>query len=542
MSGNPNLNGVKLESNDRLKSRLSLYQSLDVQKAAIPPRSRLYHLEPIGVGTPYVESLTGYVARLAQQHCVTVKQLILTEIAPLQRLGENKPDYRIESISDLVGIDRRRAALNGTGLMATNLVRTLEALTRQSNLHFLTLLSWAQVLPKRGLLRSQRAWCPTCYQQWRCTDQSIYEPLIWSINAVEFCPYHHHRLLNRCSHCHQPQPVISGNFLPGYCIQCGKWLGSTRLQKATINPRESEYQKNWGAFVVNNLGELIAATPSLKQPPHRTRIFEMISTYINQISGGDVAALARFAGMQKATLASWCKGKAIPQLDKLLQLIYHLEISLLDFLTIDMVTTDSLPMGTRNLLPKPKQSRKPYKRLNVERKQVLNLVLQEVIQEYPPPSLEDVALRLRCRPLVLQHHFPDLSEQIKVSHAAYRKVCQQQKIQPVLEAALQESPPPSLMEITRRLGYKNSSYLYKYFSELSRSISRRYKDYVKTCGVETRNRIREEIQTIALKLHSEGQKPTQRRVTELLTKPGIMLNQYAQETLRQVQRSLGYDS
>jgi hypothetical protein len=60
------------------------------------------------------------------------------------------------------------------------------------------------------------------------------------------------------------------------------------------------------------------------------------------------------------------------------------------------------------------------------------------------------------------------------------------------------------MEITRRLGYKNSSYLYKYFSELSRSISRRYKDYVKTCGVETRNRIREEIQTIASKLHFIG--------------------------------------
>jgi hypothetical protein len=215
---------------------------------------------------------------------------------------------------------------------------------------------------------------------------------------------------------------------------------------------------------------------------------------------------------------------------------------LLDFLTTDVVAADSLPRGTRILLPKPKPSRKPYKRLNVERKQVLNLVLQEVIQEYPPPSLEDVALRLRYRPLVLQHHFPDLSEQIKVSHAAYRKVCQQQKIQPVLEAALQESPPPSLMEITRRLGYKNSSYLYKYFSELSRSISRRYKDYVKTCGVETRNRIREEIQIIALKLHSEGQKPTQHRVTELLTKPGIMLNQYAQETLREVQRSLGYDS
>ena len=172
---------------------------------------------------------------------------------------------------------------------------------------------------------------------------------------------------------------------------------------------------------------------------------------------------------------------------------------------------------------------------------VLNIVLQEVINEEPPPSLEDVALRLRYRPLVLQYHFSELCQKIKVRHADYKKVHQQQKIQPVLEAALKEYPPPSLLEITRRLGYKNNSYLYRYFPELSYSISKRYQENLIASGQEKRQRIRQEIFEAAQLLHSQGHKPTQSRVTKLLKKPGVILNSYARSYLREVQINLGYE-
>lgn len=35
----------------------------------------LYNLEPIGIGTPYVEGLTSYIVRLADAHCVTTGTL-----------------------------------------------------------------------------------------------------------------------------------------------------------------------------------------------------------------------------------------------------------------------------------------------------------------------------------------------------------------------------------------------------------------------------------------------------------------------------------
>ncbi len=182
-----------------------------------------------------------------------------------------------------------------------------------------------------------------------------------------------------------------------------------------------------------------------------------------------------------------------------------------------------------------------YSQLTWERKQILNVVLQEVIKESPPPSLEDVALRLKHRTLVLQYHFPELCQEIKTRHAQYKKSRREQKIQPVLEAALQEFPPPSLLEITRRLGYQNNSYLYQYFPELCYSISKRYREHNNASGQEKRKRIRQEIETIALTLHSQGQKPTQSRVTRLLTKPGIMLSPSARQTLNEILHSLGYD-
>jgi len=179
--------------------------------------------------------------------------------------------------------------------------------------------------------------------------------------------------------------------------------------------------------------------------------------------------------------------------------------------------------------------------MDKERKQVLNIVLQEIIDEDPPPSLEDVALRLRYRPLVLQYHFPIFCQKIKVRHADYKKVRQQQKIQPVLEAALQEYPPPSLLEITRRLGYKNHSYLSKYFPELSSSISKRYQEHSIASGQVSRQLIRQEIFEVAQLLHDQGYKPTQSRVTKLLQKPGVMLSSDTRLYLRDVQLTLGYE-
>jgi hypothetical protein len=43
---------------------LAACKVVSLQQTYLPPRSRLYNLRPIGISTPDVESLTGYIARL----------------------------------------------------------------------------------------------------------------------------------------------------------------------------------------------------------------------------------------------------------------------------------------------------------------------------------------------------------------------------------------------------------------------------------------------------------------------------------------------
>nr|MCM0593874.1 TniQ family protein [Gloeotrichia echinulata DEX184] len=54
-----------------------------MEKPLTPKHSRLFHLEPIGVGTFYVESLTSYIARLAEAHSVLPGALLALEVKPL---------------------------------------------------------------------------------------------------------------------------------------------------------------------------------------------------------------------------------------------------------------------------------------------------------------------------------------------------------------------------------------------------------------------------------------------------------------------------
>src|SRR5260370_40255821 len=63
------------------------YAPWELSSPVLPPATRLYSLSPIGIGTPMVESLTGYIARLAEAHCVSSGLLYWKEIKALAGKG-----------------------------------------------------------------------------------------------------------------------------------------------------------------------------------------------------------------------------------------------------------------------------------------------------------------------------------------------------------------------------------------------------------------------------------------------------------------------
>jgi len=165
--------------------------SWDLTPVPVPPRSRLHSIEPIGVGTPFVESLSGYMIRLAASHAVRVSDLIEHE------LRESIPYFHAPA-----GILN---AINGVSEGAQNWVSALERFTLRDNLRFLTLLPFASLLNTPCLIRRKRAWCPRCYES---QGQDVYEQLIWCLQSVEVCPLHNTPLETACPTCK-----------PGLCAQ-----------------------------------------------------------------------------------------------------------------------------------------------------------------------------------------------------------------------------------------------------------------------------------------------------------------------------------
>ncbi len=50
---------------------LATYEAWDMTAPVVPPRSRLFHINPVGLGTPLVECLTSYFSRVAEAHSVS---------------------------------------------------------------------------------------------------------------------------------------------------------------------------------------------------------------------------------------------------------------------------------------------------------------------------------------------------------------------------------------------------------------------------------------------------------------------------------------
>ena len=291
------------------------------------PHSRLYSLEPIGLGTPWVESLTSYITRLAEAHCVSTGVLFSKEIDALTGKGKILT-FRLEENTSY-----STHSINGRGGPAGDFVRALESLTHRSGLHYLTLLPWEDVLPfQGGIQRRSRAWCVPCLHMWKADAMPVYEPLLWTLKPVTLCPVHQQLLAFVCPFCKLQNGVLDPRTRPGHCSRCGQWLAS--LPTATVFPDNRALTKDglsWENWVATVLGEILAAAPRLSFAPSREGIAQMIRFCIEHIADGNINKFGRELEAGRANVRMWRLGKALPKFPSLLGLAFRLGISLLEF-------------------------------------------------------------------------------------------------------------------------------------------------------------------------------------------------------------------
>ena len=398
------------------------------ERPVLPVHSRLYHLKPVGIGTPYVESLTSYVARLATAHSVHPRNLLAYEVAPyLNALSHPKTEeLKRGAMSRLLTMS---AVWNGTTASASNMVQGLARLSGRSDLHFLTLLPFAEVFPQRKLLRYSRAWCSRCFETCSEAKSPIYEPLLWCLESVSICHVHGQRLQLSCpySDCARTSPPLVARSQPGYCPWCNRWLGAPFHWQGSIPSYwvdEEWKQQQWVGMM---LGELLATAPTLPTSLHREKAIAIISAFVKETMHGKYAEAAHRLGLTPSTLRQWIAGKKMPQVRNLLQVCSSLDISLLALL--NGTASEASSEGSHVWkLPASEPQRRSFRKFDTE---ALRNVLQEALlkPEVPPLSLSKLAGRLGYHSSFLSHHFPELCRSISLSYQAYQAERSQQKFQ-----------------------------------------------------------------------------------------------------------------
>src|SRR5206468_3744718 len=293
----------KILSEAREAWMLPVFETWDLDLKVIPERSRLYSLAPIGIGTAFVESLSGYVARLAEAHAVSAGSLVAKELS-----GSLKPRK--------VHVGLVSFAINGVGVRAKQWVQALETMTLRSDLRYLTLLPFERLFPKPFLFRRVRAWCPDCYQGMASQGEPIYEPLLWCLKLVEVCPRHRQPLTTTCPRCLRSLRPLSAVSRLGFCSRCGLWLG--QASDRTDHPPSDAVPTEYQLWLADAVGDLLANASQIEPERLRDHVRGALSAYTHTFAEGNRTAVAEMAGCRRNAFYSWFRGDQTPRIDSLL--------------------------------------------------------------------------------------------------------------------------------------------------------------------------------------------------------------------------------
>ena len=295
--------------------------NLELQEMDISLRSAFYSLEPEGVGS-LVQSFTGYWRRLAAEHLLSVTDLIEKE--PLSSLYPLSISRR----------ERRRLfratfyLLDGSESHTESWVNAMERATCRSGLRHLTLMPLIQVC-EGSWLRHARAWCPLCYAYQKESGRPMYEPLIWSIRIVAFCPIHHTKLQEQCPRCQRGHLPVAGDAPPAYCPLCGGWLGSDDLFHEVEQQDRGDSYQQWCS---EQICDVVYRLPSLNDPLGARAVSQALHLVCERSPALSLSALAEITRTPRRSISMWLDGTTRPRVETLSRFCFALNVPLLDFL------------------------------------------------------------------------------------------------------------------------------------------------------------------------------------------------------------------
>ncbi len=174
----------------------------------------VWSVQPFGVATTFVESLTSYVRRVASRMLIPAPRLIA-------------------AVSGITQAQHYTETINGTELASARITAALAQWSGVVELEMLSFAPFRSGLHLRKDFRRDRAWCPICL----AGDPDLaYDQLVSGFHRSRRCIVHGADLQTKCPACgrtHRPFALWSE---PTRCHHCGAQLGDGHVQRNDLDP------------------------------------------------------------------------------------------------------------------------------------------------------------------------------------------------------------------------------------------------------------------------------------------------------------------
>lgn len=364
----------------------------------MPPRSKLVRLMPIALDTPYRESFSSYLLRLAHAHHLAPHVLCREIIFPVAFAADPEA-LKFHMCS------RELRRLNGISAEARTWVDAVARLTGQPRVRELSLAPYASVLSALGTLARHAKWCPLCINEDLSNGRHGYSQLLWEFADVAACPKHAIRLQETCG-CGE-QGVTSAHPIKKLPHICG-WCGRQMVAKEIVAATSEEIDR---ATLVAEFLRLPATTFDAGN-----KVGPCLARLMKHFTDGLLTPFARMLGVQKSTLHAWLYKSGKPVLSDVLRIARGCQCSVAHVLT-DSIDIRNLPahieFGER--VEKPKGCRTGRRK----DRDIARLRLAEIAEMVPPMSLSKAVAAAGVTTKFVGQHFPDLRDQLRDQYAAY---------------------------------------------------------------------------------------------------------------------------
>ncbi|MCZ8494035.1 TniQ family protein [Priestia megaterium] len=264
-----------------MKNQGMIFDELEI-RLSFSPRSHYYPLEPKGIGTMYVESLTSYIARLAIEHNVSLGAL----------LRDIMKNYLGNELVNKYSYYNYNFNLNGNNSKVEKFVEALEQKLLNNNLKYLTLIPFKQIIHGKELFKKRTQWCIKCYKEMKSKGESFHEPLIWYFAEVKICPKHLIKLIEApyCKNC-QKQQVFKRHS----SIHCSGCYTKLNLYRTNKNLNVSEEELAWQLWVIKNVSELLEGAFSYQGENFGIeRVFNIIDESLIKMFNNNESLFAKY--------------------------------------------------------------------------------------------------------------------------------------------------------------------------------------------------------------------------------------------------------